>query len=294
MGRKKLDLEQFYPMEALEITEVIHDKNKITIRLKSHTTRCECPKCHASSDHYHGTYVRKAQDLPILGKNVHLEITSHEYQCDNAECEVTTMAETFNGFLNGYSRLTGRCEDFICSLALETSCEGCSRICKELGIQISGDTVIRLLIKRFDAQEEPECSETIGVDDFAFKKRHNYGTIIVDEKNHLPVAVLDGRDGKSLREWLKQNKHVKTVTRDRASAYAKAISEELPDAMQIADRFHLHQNLLEAIKKALNKEIPATIKIPHDDEGIPEATDPGEGKKNAKTRQRCSLHHPMS
>lgn len=42
---------------------------------------------------------------------------------------------------------------------------------------------------------------------------------------------------------------MRIVTRDRASAYAKVIKEELPDAMQIADRFHLHQNFLEAIKK---------------------------------------------
>ena len=68
-----------------------------------------------------------------------------------------------------------------------------------------------------------------------------------------------------MREWLKNNKNVKVVTRDRASAYAKVISEELPDAMQVADRFHLHQNLLETIKKALNQEIPATISIPHND-----------------------------
>ena len=69
-----------------------------------------------------------------------------------------------------------------------------------------------------------------------------------------------------MRKWLKNNKHIKLITRDRASAYAKVIAEELPDAMQVADRFHLHQNLLEAIKKALNHELPATIKIPHNDE----------------------------
>ena len=77
--------------------------------------------------------------------------------------------------------------------------------------------------------------------------------------------MLDGRDGEALRAWLKNNKHVKVVTRDRASAYAKVISEELPDAMQIADRFHLHQNLLEAVKKALNQNLSATIKIPHEE-----------------------------
>ena len=72
-----------------------------------------------------------------------------------------------------------------------------------------------------------------------------------DERTHNPIAPLDGRDGKSLLKWLKENKHIKVITRDRASAYAKVIEEELPGAMQIADRFHLHQNLLQAIKKAL-------------------------------------------
>jgi hypothetical protein len=40
----------------------------------------------------------------------------------------------------------------------------------------------------------------------------------------------------------------------------------LPDAMQIADRFHLHQNLLTAIKDALRSEIPDKIEIKEDGE----------------------------
>ena len=96
-------------------------------------------------------------------------------------------------------------------------------------------------------------------------------------ETHNPITLLDGRDGESLRKWLQNNKHVKVVTRDRASAYAKVIAEELPDAMQVADRFHLHQNLLDAIKKALNHELPATIKIPHT-EGFQESNEPS--KKN--------------
>ncbi len=67
------------------------------------------------------------------------------------------------------------------------------------------------------------------------------------------MAILDGRDGKTLKEWLSNNKHVKAVTRDRASAYSAAIKEILPDAMQIADRFHLHQNLLEAIRNTVGQ-----------------------------------------
>lgn len=108
------------------------------------------------------------------------------------------------------------------------------------------------------------------MDDFAFKKRHIYGTIIVDETTHKPVAILDGRDGKTLKEWLSKNKHVKTITRDRASAYSSAIKEILPDAMQIADRFHLHQNLLEAIRNTINSVLPNDIRIQTDSNIIAE------------------------
>ena len=272
-----VDLKSFYPKESLHITEVIDAPQMIKIRMKSITNTCKCPKCQQISDQYHGTYARKVQDLPILGKQVELEINAHEYQCMNQDCEVSTIAETFEGFLNHYSRMTERCADFICTLALETSCEGCARICKEMGIRTSGDSVIRLLLRRFEQQSTIECGTVIGIDDFAYKKRNTYGTIIVDENTHHPIAILNGRDGAALREWLKNNKHVKAVTRDRASAYAKVIREELPDVMQIADRFHLHQNLLEAVKGALDKIIPATITIPHEEDIHNQTV---EGKKN--------------
>lgn len=149
-------------------------------------------------------------------------------------------------------------------LAMEISCEGCARICRAINFQISEDSVICLLTKRYRLQPVSECGSAIGVDDFAFKVRHTYGTIIVDQATHWSVAILDGRDGMTLKEWLKNNRHVKTVTRDRASAYSSAIQEILPDAMQIADRFHLHQNLLEAVKNTINSVIPVDVWIPID------------------------------
>ena len=275
-----LNLNKFYPTDSLKITDIIEDKSTIVIRMKSITSTCKCPVCQQISNRYHGTYTRKVQDLPILGKHVQLEITAHEYVCTNDNCSVETIAETYNGFLNRYSRMTDRCSAFICMMALETSCEGCARICKEMGIHISGDSVIRLLLKRFENQEPTECGDVIGIDDFAFKKRNIYGTIIVDEKSHNPVAILNGRDGESIRQWLKNNKHIKTITRDRASAYAKVISEELPDVMQIADRFHLYQNLLDAVKGALNRAVPATITVPHDLSETGASKEIDSGKKN--------------
>ncbi len=264
-------LNAFYSEESLKISNVIPKKDNIWLRTKSVTACCTCPKCGCVTSSYHGTYKRKVQDLPILGKNVQLEITAHEYNCTNTECNVTTISETFDDFLNTYSRMTERCADFICTLALETSCEGCARICRTLGIKTSGDTVIRLLLKKYELLLDSEIGDVIGIDDFAYKKRNTYGTIIVNEKTHEPITLLDGRDVETLREWLKNNKQVKIVTRDRVNAYAKVIAEEphTPDRrwilpriiQQVEDRFHLYQNLLEAIKKVLNKGVCETFSV---------------------------------
>ena len=179
-----LCLDKFYPEKDLKITDIVQQKDKILIRMKSISKSCKCPKCNYFTDKYHGTYNRKVQDLPIFGRSVQLEICSHEYECVNDDCAVTSMAETFDGFLNTYSRMTERCADFICTLALETSCEGCARICRTLGIKTSGDTVIRLLLRRYESLPNPEVGDVIGVDDFAYNKRHTYGTIIVNEKTN--------------------------------------------------------------------------------------------------------------
>lgn len=256
-----LGLQIFFP-EQLEIKDIVDTAEKMIIKLKSNSEQGVCPCCGVISKRHHGTYTRKIQDLPMMGKAVELQITAYEYDCEESECSISSFAETIEGFLDHYSRKTERLSDLICTIALETSCEGCSRICKAMNITISPDSVIRLLLKRYETQPKKACGSVVGIDDFAFAKRKNYGTIIVDEATHEPIAVLEGRDKETLKNWLKNNKHIKAVTRDRASAYAKAIEETLPYSMQIADRFHLHQNLLEAIRGALYGSVPATVKIP--------------------------------
>jgi transposase len=275
-----LDINKFFP-EQLTITEISETEEKIVIELESRTKQGACPCCGVVSARYHGTYVRKVQDLPMMRKAVTLQIKAYEYNCEDPDCEVVSFAETIDGFLNHYSRKTERLADLICTIALETSCEGCSRICKAMNITISPDSVIRLLIRRYETQPEQVCSSTIGVDDFAFAKRKTYGTIIVDEETHKPVAVLEGRDKDTLKKWLEHNKHVKAVTRDRASAYASAIEETLPAAIQIADRFHLHQNLLDAVRGALNGSVPATVKIPVNTENPDDENEDETVKKNS-------------
>lgn len=258
-----LFLSSFYPKEV-KINQVIESNSGIIILLKSMTHSHGCPKCGQITKSYHSTYKRRIQDLPILGRSVYLNVTAYRYNCDNSSCDQKVFAEELSGFTGKYRRMTSRLEDFIIMLALNTSYEGTARICKQMNINISGDTVIKILLR--NAQFiNPECGEFIGIDDWAYKKGHTYGTLICDGASHKPIALLDGRDGSTLKEWLTNNQHIKIITRDRASSYAKAIMEVLPQAMQIADRFHLHQNLLKAIKDALGREVPAKIMISSED-----------------------------
>lgn len=255
---KTLNLQSFYPDE-LKILGIDESSEEIVIHMHSLSKECTCHKCGKTVRKHHGSHHRSVQDLPILGKRVKLDIQIYDYACTCGEKGSFAGTETFNGFLDYRSRKTERLIDFICILALETSCESCAKILSLNNVRICGDTVISLLMRRYAKQTAPECGAIVGIDDFSFKKRHTYGTVIVDGESHKPVAILEGRDGTALKEWLKKNKQVRTVTRDRASAYAKAVEEVLPDCMQIADRFHLHQNLMDAVNKILGREIPSSV-----------------------------------
>ncbi len=259
--KSSLDLQEFYPA-TLEISNIVSDEKQITIYMRSRSKECICPACKKVSTRHHGMYHRRVQDLPVFGKSVWLDINAIEYQCENPACSRMSNVETFQGFLHYKKRMTNRCIFLICALALETSCETASAICGAMGIKVSGDTVIRMLLER--ARETPPevVGDFVGVDDFAYKKGRTYCTVLVNGETHRIIDILEGRDADTLQAWLKENKQIRRFTRDRASSYAKAIAKILPDAMQIADRFHLHQNLLDCIKSILNSELPARIKIP--------------------------------
>jgi len=241
----KTALNGFYP-EYVEITNVVESQSEILIQMETNTTAATCPICGMESTKRNCGYTRKRmQDLPILGSKVFLQVYAQMFSCINPACEVSTFTEDLQGLAGSYRHWTMRCEALIMAIAVNTSCEAASRICKEMSIDISGDTIIRLLLRH--VRETPFYGEAIGVDDFAIRKGQNYGTMVCDLDSHRPIALLPGRDGKALKEWLARNKQVKLVTRDRAGSYAAAISEVLPNATQVADRFHLYQNLLLAV-----------------------------------------------
>ena len=83
------------------------------------------------------------------------------------------------------------------------------------------------------------------------KKGHTYGTLLCDLERHQVIELWEGRDGDPLAKWLKEHPGVEIITRDRASAYAEGAREGAPDAIQVADRFHLSAKLGQSLAHAL-------------------------------------------
>lgn len=100
------------------------------------------------------------------------------------------------------------------------------------------------------------------IDDFAFKKRYSYGTIMVDLDSHRIIDILDSRDKEPVKEWLKSYPNIEIVSRDGSQVYASAITEAHPKAIQIGDRFHILKNLSEAAEKYMFRLFPPRIEIP--------------------------------
>jgi len=124
---KTININKFYP-DNLEIKKITELEKQIVIEMKSHSQNIKCQKCGKEAEKHHGTYIRRVQDLPILGKNVELEITSNEYNCSNVECGQKIFMEEYDEFLSRYDRMTTRCEELVRVIGMETSSEGASKI----------------------------------------------------------------------------------------------------------------------------------------------------------------------
>lgn len=253
-----IDINSIMYGKEYPITNINTKDDKIELEVNSIYTRKKCPNCGQESRCVHDFHIRRVQDTPIHNKETWLKLTVKEFECTNEVCETKTFTEEIP-FVGKNQVMTYYLQYYIVTLAIYMSSSATALILSLLGVKTSADTVDNLL-KKIEINDNPNV-EKIGIDDVALRKGINYATAIYDLETHQLIALLKGREKDDIVPWLKEHPKIKYVARDRASAYAEAISEVFPDAIQVADRFHLFENITKYLKDMLYQELPDKIVI---------------------------------
>ncbi|MGI8552705.1 MAG: ISL3 family transposase [Dehalococcoidia bacterium] len=209
-------------------------------------TSSACPLCGIASSRVHSRYVRTLADLPWHGVVVSVQLTVRRFVCANADCTRRIFGERLPGIVAPYARRTARLSEAFELIGFALGGEAGARVLHRLAMAGSPDTLLRVI--RAASLDEHTDPRILGVDDFAFRRGHRYGTILVDLERHCVVDLLSDRRPETLIAWLDQHAHPEIISRDRGGSYAEAARRGAPGATQVADRFHLLKNLTETLE----------------------------------------------
>jgi transposase len=234
---------------GLTITSVHPSATELAVDVACHAPSMPCPECHQLSARIHGSYQRTVADLPCAGRNVLMLLTVRKFVCSTPTCPHKIFTERLPGLVESYGRMTRRLIALLQALGLGAGGQMGTRQADRSGIATTPSTLLRHLMQLPDPLTR--AVRVLGVDDFAWKKRFTYGTILVDLERRKIIDVLADRESATVEAWLKEHPEVEVVIRDRGKDFTKAATVGAPQAQQVVDRFHVVKNLSEVLQEIL-------------------------------------------
>jgi transposase len=246
------------PDEHLHFETLILEDCHITLVATMTAPKAVCPDCYQPAHRIHSGYPRTLADLPWALMPVELRLHVRRFFCDTPVCERTTFTERLPIVAPRYARTTTRLSHSQASTGLALGGSAGARQLARQSMPGSRSTVLRR-VRSLPTPGYPP-PHVVGIDDWAWRKGHRYGTLVVDLERGCPIDVLEDRLADTVADWLKAHPEVEVVARDRSGAYKSGIDDGAPDAVQVADRFHLLDNLaevLEAVFSAHHQDLEA-------------------------------------